>query len=132
MLQHCPACAPANLPPPPYAQTTRWPGWPLCRRVRRQGSGFDSPWRGHRLDRLSRGLQPVAVMFGITAPPPPYITAATTLTALVLAAAAEPAAALAASTLATAPVAATLAAASITTAVVVVAAAAAAAAAAAI
>jgi len=45
----------------------RWPGWPLCRRVRRQGSGFDSPWRGHRSDRLSRGLRPAAVMFGTTA-----------------------------------------------------------------
>ena len=49
----------------------RWPGWPLCRRVRRQGSGFDSSWRGRRSDRLSRGLRLAVVIFVITAPPSP-------------------------------------------------------------
>ena len=51
---------------PPHARQPRsrslprWPGWPPCRRARRQGSGSDSPWRGRRSDRLSRGLRPPA------------------------------------------------------------------------
>ena len=35
--------------------------------MRRQSSGFDSPWRGRRSDRLSRGLRPAAVMSGTVA-----------------------------------------------------------------